>query len=747
MSAEGLVTAVSNGTAQITARAGTASATATVTVNQPVLPEVSVCDRTPQIRDEILSVLEQTDCEAVTAEHLSSIIRMVLVDRGITSMLKGDLQGLDNLLEFRLRLNPLQHLPVGVFEEQRELTYLEISYSSLTELAPGVFKGLRNLIGLALYSNSQLTGLPAGTFSDLEGLRLLNLDYAGFTALPVGVFDGLNNVEQIWMRGTPLAGLPSGVFEGLDELKVLWFTGSRLTELPNSVFDGLTNLEQLTLGNNLLSELPPGAFLGLRSLETLDLAGNPGVPFALTLELVRTDTSDRLSPGPAEVEVRMRLGAPFAISGPLSTANGNSSADTFTIAAGDTASAVVVITPEDGPMTSTHVSLPLLPQIPAGFTGFEVRVGDPLVLFAESDNAPPVVMQKIPYHVLQVGGPTPELDLSVYFSDPDEDKLSYEVTPDDFAISTQVDGQRATLTPESEGETSVLVSATDAHGLVKQQRFVVKVLPESDPNTYDIEVVFVDTPSEDTRSATLDAVERWTEIVLSDLPDVPIVDNLSKCSARSRRPGIYPVIYADVDDLLIFVEIAPISGGKAFAGPCGKRDGSFLPFEGWVVLDTEFAASDGQYYTILHEIGHVLGIGTLWEDLDLLRGSGGTDPHFIGPLTISAFDDAGGENYAGAKVPIASYDHGHWRGDVFGWNFPRELMMEGGGTLLSAITIQSLADLGYDVDLSQADRFMLPDLATRVQARSEVSIIDGDISSGPVVIVDESGRVVRVTDD
>ena len=53
-------------------------------------------------------------------------------------------------------------------------------------------------------------------------------------------------------------------------------------------------------------------------------------------------------------------------------------------------------------------------------------------------------------------------------------------------------------------------------------------------------------------------------------------------------------------------------------------------------------------------------------------------------------------------------DDGHWRGTVFG----NELMASNVDAqypyFLSAITIQSLADLGYKVDPSQADPYTLP---------------------------------------
>ena len=152
---------------------------------------------------------------------------------------------------------------------------------------------------------------------------------------------------------------------------------------------------------------------------------------------------------------------------------------------------------------------------------------------------------------------------------------------------------------------------------------------------------------------------------------------------------------------------------------------------------------DDPAWIIYHEMGHVLGIGTIWADLGLIKGIG-EEPYFSGPLAIAAFDAAGGVNYAGAKVPVSD-DLGHWRGDVFGWGFPREFMVEGGGTVLSAITIQSLADLGYNVDITQAEPFQISGAG---EASDNISSsLRDDILRGPTSIIDENGRVLRVIDD
>lgn len=85
------------------------------------------------------------------------------------------------------------------------------------------------------------------------------------------------------------------------------------------------------------------------------------------------------------------------------------------------------------------------------------------------------------------------------------------------------------------------------------------------------------------------------------------------------------------------------------------------------------------------------------------------DTHFAGPLAIEAFNAAGGRNYPGKKVPVSTAgDDGHWRGSIFG----NEVMSSGLDVSLpaplSAVTIQSMADMGYEVDVTKADDYALP---------------------------------------
>jgi hypothetical protein len=124
-------------------------------------------------------------------------------------------------------------------------------------------------------------------------------------------------------------------------------------------------------------------------------------------------------------------------------------------------------------------------------------------------------------------------------------------------------------------------------------------------------------------------------------------------------------------------------------------------------------ASGGLYYVVLHEMGHVLGIGTIWRLKRLLADETTGNPTFTGGGAMDAYGRLR-RAAAGIAVPVENTGGpgtrgGHWREAVF----HNELMsgfIAGPGNPLSRLTVASLADLGYTVDLDAAEPYELPDL-------------------------------------
>lgn len=277
----------------------------------------------------------------------------------------------------------------------------------------------------------------------------------------------------------------------------------------------------------------------------------------------------------------------------------------------------------------------------------------------------------------------------------------------------------------------------------------------ADVSGYNITVRYLSDLSNAQLLAFAEAELRWERLITGDLPDV--IDNLP-----ANECGPNPATNGPFDDLTIFVTVDSIDGPFGVlgqAGPCFVRVPGDLTVIGRMQFDVEdmelLEAEGSLQAVILHEMGHVLGFGTLWgpDFFDLLVDPADPDtpaledPHFTGAQALAAFDAAGGTAYASAKVPVMDVGgpgtiNSHWRDEVF----DPELMtgfLNNGFNPLSAISVRSLQDLGYTVSVADADPFTLTPAFRIAGQRRGRQLID-DIISDPIRRITTDGRVVGV---
>ncbi len=255
------------------------------------------------------------------------------------------------------------------------------------------------------------------------------------------------------------------------------------------------------------------------------------------------------------------------------------------------------------------------------------------------------------------------------------------------------------------------------------------------------------------------AAARWQRIITAKMPDVLLNQPAGQCGSNA------PAINETIDDLVIYVTfeaIDGVGGTLGSAGPCFVRNSNGIPVVGRMrfdVADLASLESSGLLQsTILHEMGHVLGIGSLWDfspyfaflQNPSLPSSPGVDTRYSGTNGIAGFNTIGGSTYTGGlKVPVENTQGGsgtrdaHWRESVL----QNELMtgfIGSGSNPLSVLTIRSLQDFGYTVNTAQADAFFLTltSASLQVETGRRIQLIN-DVNDDPIKVVGPMGSVLR----
>lgn len=276
------------------------------------------------------------------------------------------------------------------------------------------------------------------------------------------------------------------------------------------------------------------------------------------------------------------------------------------------------------------------------------------------------------------------------------------------------------------------------------------------PSSFTIEVRFNTTapnqaPTPAQQAAFDNAVTRWKQILISGDAPYPVNEQPSNC---------FPAINETVPGVVIFARLAPIDGPLGIlgqAGPCIVRDDpkylSAVGLMSFDVADLDLLESTGRLNAvILHEMGHVLGFGTLWSFLtnDMLTGRGGGDPFFNGTSARGAFLAAAapGTIFTGNPVPVENTGgpgtrDSHWRESIL----TNELMTgfispSGTPNPLSAITATAFRDMGYVVNDAPSDPFTFQASLQAMLSGPSFELREARIME-PILVIDRQGRVVR----
>ena len=320
VSASGLVTAADNGTATITASAGPASGSATVTVAQapdsvavsPAAATITALGDTVRLAAQAFDVNRQavagaefsweSSADSVATVSASGLVTGVTAGVATITASAGSSQGVAEVTvidleraalvalyeamdgpNWRNSENWLSDAPLGEWfgvETNREgrVVTLDMSYwDPQTEQSVG--NGVSGPIPPEL-----------GNLANLERLYLHENDLSGPIPPELG---RLTDLERLYLYSNDLTGLIPPELGNLANLERLSLHGNDLTDPIPAELGGLANLKSLGLGANDLTGPIPQELGSLASLTSLNLAGN-GLTGAIPTELGNLADLERL---------------------------------------------------------------------------------------------------------------------------------------------------------------------------------------------------------------------------------------------------------------------------------------------------------------------------------------------------------------------------------------------------------------------------------------------------------------------
>ena len=161
----------------------------TSTVNQlqtPINREtlISICDRSQEVQQLIMTLTNNTDCSQLTIQSLESIQEFNLSNKNISILKPDDFQYMSSLKKLDLSNNDVRNLPEMIFHPLTSLKELDINNNQI-----------RYLDWLRPISKNTSSGFTV--LSPLSSLKILNLSHNHIEELNPVLLNDIQNMQFI----------------------------------------------------------------------------------------------------------------------------------------------------------------------------------------------------------------------------------------------------------------------------------------------------------------------------------------------------------------------------------------------------------------------------------------------------------------------------------------------------------------------------------------------------------------------
>ena len=381
----------------------------------------------------------------VTTDAAGRVTTLDLPGNGLTGPIPPALGRLANLESLALGFNELTGRIPGELGALTRLWQLHLAGNALIGPIPGELGNLASLEYLSLNAND-LTGRIPGELGRLASLRELGLAGNAMTGQIPAELGSLANLESLSLSGNDLTGPVSAELGNLANLKWLYLSGNALTG-PVPAVAGESDRPPVAGPQRERPDRPrPGR------------AGKPGEPRAAGARRQRVDRA-----GPSRAG---KLGESAAADPLAQPPDGKPS-------------------PEPDPVVAAHG---VGHQRNGGVRARRCRVsgvaGDDRLLGSHVQPPARARGHGSARQALAESGPALGVSMEAYFSDPDDDPLTYAATSShEGAVTAFASGDTVWLVPGSAGTATVTVTAQDPDGLSATQTMAVTTDASAGPQS------------------------------------------------------------------------------------------------------------------------------------------------------------------------------------------------------------------------------------------------------------------------
>jgi hypothetical protein len=281
--------------------------------------------------------------------------------------------------------------------------------------------------------------------------------------------------------------------------------------------------------------------------------------------------------------------------------------------------------------------------------------------------------------------------------------------------------------PEPNEAFSLTLSAPVNCTLARPSGEATIIDDDVDQPGFQITVNYIDSVPAVIRDTVAAAVAGWQQVITGDIPSVidpftgELVDDIVLDVRVGLLGGATPTGSDGVENAL--ANAGMIFGARAGAdGTLAIRRQSGLPFHATIGFDpsdfpTNSVTALRLFYTTIHEIGHALGFGQLWNydpsvglvpQSGLITGFGTQWPLYVGVNAVREYNAVFGTT--GSSMPVENTaiqgTYGlHWNEAIMGAEIMTSVTDSGVKCPFSRITIGAMQDLGYVVNYDAADAY------------------------------------------